>query len=353
VSDRNLATGLALGALAAGVAAGAALGRVAERRLVGRPRDARDAVDSGLFGAMRATPAVVATDDGVDLWVEVDPARKDAPHADLTLVASHGFALNLDSWHFQRRALSGATRAVWWDQRGHGRSNQGAAGSHTIPRLGADLKAVIDTVAPDGPLLLLGHSMGGMTVMSAAEQYPEIADRVIGVVLLSTSSGQMSDVNLGLPSPLVRLGRRVAPSLVRRAAALDPATPLRRLIVESDLTHLLTRWYSFASPVPPGVVEVVQRMVTATPLEVIAEFLDEFDRFDGAPGLAALRGRPAEVLVGADDLLTPPPHSEAIAGQLPGARFHLVPDAGHLLQLEDPTAVTAAIRDLLARREAA
>jgi pimeloyl-ACP methyl ester carboxylesterase len=139
--------------------------------------------------------------------------------------------------------------------------------------------------------------------------------------------------------------------LVRRAAALDESAPLRRLIVDSDLTHVLTRWYSFASPVPVGVVEVVQRMLTATPLDVLAEFLTEFDSFNGAPGLQRLAGIPSVVLVGGEDLLTPPQHAEAISEQLPGSRLQVVPDSGHLLQLEHPEVVTAAIRELLGARD--
>ena len=51
-----------------------------------------------------------------------------------TVVFTHGFALNLDAWHFQRAALRGHYRLVFWDQRGHGRSATGPRGSSTIER---------------------------------------------------------------------------------------------------------------------------------------------------------------------------------------------------------------------------
>ena len=61
----------------------------------------------------------------------------------------------------------------------------------TIDQLGRDLKAVIDAAAPEGPLVLVGHSMGGMTVMALADQYPElIRDRVVGVAFVGTSCGR-------------------------------------------------------------------------------------------------------------------------------------------------------------------
>ena len=98
--------------------------------------------------------------------------RSDARGGPPTIVFSHGYALSLDSWHFQRKALRGRYRLVFWDQRGHGRSATGPHGSATIDQIGRDLARVIEALAPDGPLVLVGHSMGGMTVMSLAEQDP-------------------------------------------------------------------------------------------------------------------------------------------------------------------------------------
>lgn len=130
--------------------------------------------------------------------------RKDP--APVTVVFSHGYCLNQDSWHFQRAALRGLVRTVHWDQRSHGRSGQGVAQSGpdgvpvTIDQLGRDLKAVLDVAAPEGPLVLVGHSMGGMTIMALAERYPEfVRDRVVGVAFVGTSAGKLGEVSYGLP----------------------------------------------------------------------------------------------------------------------------------------------------------
>ena len=96
-------------------------------------------------------------------------------------------------------------RTVYWDQRSHGRSERGACpGGRTAPvtidQLGRDLKAVIDAAAPEGPMVLVGHSMGGMTMMALADQFPElIRERVVGVAFVGTSSGRLGEVNFGLP----------------------------------------------------------------------------------------------------------------------------------------------------------
>src|SRR5205085_11245137 len=128
---------------------------------------------TGPYGALRGTPGKAYADDGTELYYEVDdidaeagpalsPRRRrlfgrKAP-APVTVVFSHGYCLSQDSWHFQRAALRGVVRCVYWDQRSHGRSGRGAEQVEgkvpvTIDRLGCDLKAVIDAAAPEGPLV--------------------------------------------------------------------------------------------------------------------------------------------------------------------------------------------------------
>ncbi len=109
--------------------------------------------------------------------------------APVTIVFSHGYTLNQDCWHFQRRDLA-EHRLVFWDQRDHGRSGRAQSVTATIDQLGADLKAVIDAAAPGpGPVVLVGHSMGGMTIMALAEQHPDMfGTKVAGAVLISTAA---------------------------------------------------------------------------------------------------------------------------------------------------------------------
>src|SRR5690606_31084170 len=82
-------------------------------------------------------------------------------------------------------------RLVFYDQRSHGRSSRAAPGHATIDDLATDLAAVIGTAAPTGPLVLVGHSMGGMALLALAGRDPDLfADRVHGVALLSTSANE-------------------------------------------------------------------------------------------------------------------------------------------------------------------
>src|SRR6476646_4849106 len=166
---------------AAGIAAAGTALRVAQRRRVIGRRD----TDSTQFGSLHSPAHTVIADDGVPLHVEIDEA--DTPGSPLTVVFVHGYALNLDCWHFQRAAYRGLVRTVFYDQRSHGRSGRSTEDHANIEQLGHDLLSVLDAAVPEGPIVLVGHSMGGMTVVALAEEYPELfGDRIVGVGLVGT-----------------------------------------------------------------------------------------------------------------------------------------------------------------------
>ncbi|MFG2224192.1 alpha/beta fold hydrolase [Streptomyces sp. NPDC048644] len=399
--------GAAIGVVAAGAAAGVAI----ERMTVGRGmrRRARLALDSaGPYGTLRGTPGTAYAEDGTELTYEVDEAG-DAPAAKPgrgakgkgaagkdgaagrgpgtaaaaqtaaqaalrkrlgaalrrrspapTVVFSHGYCLSQDSWHFQRAALRGAVRTVHWDQRSHGRSARGrsqADGSEpvTIDLLGRDLKAVLDAAVPEGPIVLVGHSMGGMTVMALADQFPEfVAERVVAVALIGTSAGKLSEVAFGLPSLGVKAFHRLAPGLLKVLGAQSDMVERGRRAT-ADLFAGIVKRYSFGTPqdVDPGVARFAERLIEATPIDVVAEFFPAFATHDKAASLVAYDTVPALVLAGEQDLITPADHSEAIAELLPAAELVRVSGAGHLVMLERPELVTEQLVSLVERAAAA
>ncbi|MDN3024610.1 alpha/beta hydrolase [Streptomyces sp. S.PB5] len=364
------ATGIA-GAAIGVVAAGAAAGVAIERMTVGRGmrKKARLALDSaGPYGALRGTPGKAYADDGTELYYEVDDVEPEGGSAPrrrrlfgrkaplpVTVVFSHGYCLSQDSWHFQRAALRGVVRTVYWDQRSHGRSGRGARQVRDgvpvdIEQLGRDLKAVVDAAAPDGPLVLVGHSMGGMTVMALADQYPElIRDRVVATAFVGTSSGRLGEVNFGLPVAGVNAVRRILPGVLK-ALGQQAALVEKGRQATADLFAGIIKRYSFASrDVDPAVARFAERMIEGTPIDVVAEFYPAFTDHDKTEALAHFKGFPVLVLAGIGDLVTPSEHSEAIAGLLPDAELVLVPDAGHLVMLEHPEVVTDRLADLLTR----
>ena len=348
--DGVLALGVGLAAAGMGAVLGLAAERMAVARVI-RPAEVVDEPGDGRggppLGSLRGEARVVLSRE-VPLHVEVDEPAAGAP--EFTVVLSHGYALNLDSWHYQRLALRGRCRLVFWDQRGHGRSGTGPLGSSTIDQVGEDLGAVIDAVAPDGPLVLLGHSMGGMTVMSLAAQRPELfSERVLAVALISTSAGGMGGFDLGL-SGIGRLGMRIAPAAAR-VLARQPNLVARGRRLGSDLEGLLVRRYSFASAVPPQLIAFAARMINQTRMEVISDFLPTFSKHDKREALAILHGREVLVMVGDSDLITPAAQSEDIIRLLPEAEHVVVQQAGHLLPLEHPDLVNGHLDDLLTDAE--
>lgn len=282
--------------------------------------------------------------DGTDLHVEVvEPAQPtDRP----TIVFVHGFALDMGTFYFQRKALAerAEQRLVFYDQPGHGRSGKLKSGTYDIAALGRSLAAVLEETVPDGHIILVGHSMGGMTIMAFAEQYPEwFGNRVTGVVLMSTSAGLFDKARLGLTNMVARVSAPFFP-LWDKAAQLGGGTIDRARVVSSDLAWLLTRRYGFGEAKPsPSLVTFVESMNSKTSVETLTKYLQTLYTHSRIPALSALSGVPVLVVVGDRDYLTPVTHSEEILKNLPEAELLKVENSGHVVMLEKADQVNAAL----------
>jgi pimeloyl-ACP methyl ester carboxylesterase len=344
VSRRGL-----IGTVAGAVAVGAAAGLAAERYAIGRVRLAPDPERDEPFFALPAdrTRRVIA-DDGVPLHVEeVGPAR-----AATTIVFCHGYTNQLAVWHYQRQALAseGLGKLVFWDHRSHGRSGRSSAARSTIEQLGEDLLSVINACAPTGKVVLIGHSMGGMTIMALADRHPDLfGERIAGVALLSTSPGRLAEVTFGLPAAMTHVTKRVMPYLTRGMRGRpDLFEGGRRL--GTDLAFIASRRAAFGTDdVSPSLVEFVEKMTADTPIDVIAEFYDTFMSHDKLEALQVLSRVETLILVGSKDVITPVEHSRTMAAALPSAQLVVVEGAGHMVQLEKAAMVTLHLR-ALARR---
>ncbi|WP_432486769.1 alpha/beta fold hydrolase [Kineococcus sp. SYSU DK018] len=312
-----------------------------------RPRR-RVAVAREEVQPLAGEPVEVETDDGARLHVEVDPAdpAQVVPGAP-TVVLCHGYGLSADAWHFQRLALRGRHRLVLPEHRGHGRSTRGPAGPVGLARLADDLGQVLDVVAPTGPLALVGHSLGGMTIMELAVRRPDLLERTRAVGLVATSSGGLAAFDHGLPLLGRHLVRWAEQALQRTAERADVLERGRRL--GADVEQRLVSHWSFASPVSPEVERLAARMMAGTSVGTIADLLPAFGTLDETEALVALAGRAVLVIAAERDLMTPAAHGRTIADAVPGAEHVLVRQAGHLVMLEHPAVVTARLERLLAR----
>jgi pimeloyl-ACP methyl ester carboxylesterase len=294
---------------------------------------------------MSAWPALaprrttVTTDDGVALHVE----HHGPEDAAATLLLAHGYELDGRLWARQVAAVLAARpdlRVVTYDHRGHGRSARAPRGSASLPRLGQDLKAVVDSL-PDGPVTVAGHSMGGMTLMAFAEQFPSyIGDRVTGAGLLGTSSGRLADVTFGL-GPFAQVAQQVVPRFNAVSARREALG--RRRPPQPGL-----RWLLFGARPDRGDVLRTLTSLAECPAETCEAFYWAFPEHDRTAALRHLSGVPVLVACGDRDRLTPLSHSRTIAAALPHAEFVVYPGSGHMLMLERSDDLNRRLLALLA-----
>lgn len=291
------------------------------------------------------TPHFVRTDDGtaVAAWVDGPESPSDAS---LTYVLAHGWTLDHTSWDRVTESLLTAipgARVVRWDQRGHGSSERGPK-RPTIKRLGDDLATVVRQLAPEGDLVLAGHSMGGMTIMACAGRYPElVVGRVKGVALLSTagaiSPAERIDVSPGLdlPKRLTPAASASLPWVMRVLAAMPGRAALPRQRLDG------TRALLFGKDFDPVDVLRTHEVIAGTPMSTLGRFYLALGRHDELDALAHLSGIPISILVGTHDRLTPQRFSQDLAERLPHARLVALEGAGHMLPLERADEVLAEL----------
>lgn len=349
MSARRGLIGLGVGVAAAGVATAAGL--ATDRTLRTRRKGAAAPQSAEDPELEQRGSVVVADNDGVPLYVEIDGSPDTGVKA-TTVLLVHGYAHSQAVWAQQRRAIHDAGyRVVCVDLRGHGRSGEGDDSSYTIAQLGRDLATVIEQIIPHGPVALVGHSMGGMALMALAEERPELVrERVVGVALISTSAGGLSEVNFGLGKQLGAAVHRLGPAAVARADRQQNAFNTARLLgrsVESALVHR----YSFGGPVPKDVIRDLAEMIFGTRLHVIGAFLPTLMEHHREVALPAFEGIETLILHGTRDRMSPIAHGESLARSLPGAEFVVVKRAGHVLPLETPELVSAQLLEFLERAE--
>ncbi|GAA1606941.1 alpha/beta hydrolase [Kribbella karoonensis] len=344
----------------------------------------------------------VTTPDGVRLNVEVSgPA--DAP---VTVLLVHGWTCSTRSWHNQVEGLPqilgpDAVRVVTYDHRGHGRSDAAPAGSTRLEQLADDLLTVLDEVVGDGPVVYAGHSMGGMTLMAAADRHPELfGPRIRAAALVSTTSGHLTEGALGLPTRfdpaavriaprvLNAVGRRIdrragaraaeagalaaeagaraaevgaraaeAGSRARAAGDLRSAARLAEVarragVVAARLQRPALRQVVFGKKPDPAEVDLFLQDLAVVPGASYGGFFETMLEHDRGDALKVLEQLPVEIMHGTRDRLLPARHANRMAAQLPSARLWIYPGAGHMLMQERPRDVTHRVASLVRKASA-
>ena len=234
------------------------------------------------------------------------------------LVLVHGYPLDGAMWSGVARALSERFRVFKLDLPGHG-ENPAAAGG-TIEDYAGFLETVMTQVR--GPAGIAGFSMGGYAVLALMKRTPS---NVGALALVDTRA--RADDEAG------RAGREAAIQAVRAGGAAA--------IVDGMVEKLL----STAGRQNEGLVERLRRIILRQKPEALESDLAAMrDRPDSTELLARLTV-PTLVVTGESDVLTPASEGESMARAIPGARFVLVPGAGHLAPMERPGAVASALAE--------
>jgi pimeloyl-ACP methyl ester carboxylesterase len=256
------------------------------------------------------------------------------------LLFVHGFSLDMTTWHEQWIDLSVDFRCVLMDQRSHGRSGTASHGDLSLRAMGRDVGAVLDVVAVDRPVIVIGHSMGAMAAIALAEQRPELfGSRIRGLVLVGSSSADLLRGAMGSITELLR------PRLGTFSAAARRVDRLRKAVMASpgDIRAAAVRLTQFGPDAPPHLVEHVVRLAERASSDVWTDGLAGLMEMDLRNALPRVKV-PALVIVGEHDRVTTPASAVELTGALPDARLIVLNGAGHMPMLERPVELDREIR---------
>lgn len=316
---------------------------------------ARDTVPAGagsspLFPAPSWDPAAArrfVTSDGTALHVETSGPEDAA----LTVVYVHGWTQDLRTWDsvlpLVDARFGGRVRTLRFDLRGHGGSAPADAATATVAQAADDLAELLAARAPDGKLVLVGHSMGGMTIMALAQRHPELVrHRVTAFALVATAAEGMDRLTLGLRGSISEVARRGEQRVFR--ALQRRRKPFPRSVREHPaLLGPGTRWLVFGRHASKADVALTARQAAQAYPASLAWYRYSIADHDRLDVLASLRDKPSVVMVGGRDRLCPAARAELMARELPGAEYVRLPGAGHMLPYERAVEVAQQIGRLV------
>jgi len=229
----------------------------------------------------------------------------------------HGFPFSHKMWTFtngQTELLAGTNRVIAYDVRGHGESEVGT-GHYSIEFFVDDLVGLMDHLAIH-KAILCGLSMGGYIALRAVERHP---DRVLGLVLCDTKSE---------PDGNEAKAKRAASikNIQINGIKAYAADYIKNVFAPESLEK------------KQDAVKLIQSIIERTaPISVFGTLLALASRTDTTGSLTSIQC-PALILVGEKDTLTPPSAAQAMKEKIPNSQMHIIPDAAHLSNLENPDA---------------
>jgi pimeloyl-ACP methyl ester carboxylesterase len=322
----------------AGSVAGLAAGLAAERLAV-RRRRRHDSEELHGFGrASTGRFRFIELADGAKIYVE-----ETGPEDRRGVVFVHGSALRSELWHYQRDGFPGR-RLVFYDLRGHGRSQPKGDADYTVDRLAQDLVAVIEALGLD-EVIVVGHSLGGMLVLELSLARPELLGATIkGIALVNTTyKAPVKTITGGAAVAHVeRVTRRPFDFVGSQSRHIES---LRKLVRPSDAVFWGVSFAAFGPRPSPRHIDFAYDMLSETQADVIFDLFKAYRDFDVSKRLAEITA-PALVVGGRHDRITVPRASEYLAAHLPTAELIML-DAGHMTMLERHTEFNSSLEGFL------
>ena len=247
-------------------------------------------------------------------------------HADvgrgLPVVLLHAFPLNRMMWEPQIAALFGECRCIAPDLRGFGDSPR--SGPYSIDQYADDVVALLDALQIERAVVG-GLSMGGYVALALWRRHRK---RIRALVLADTRSGADTDE-----------GKQKRGELIALAQSEGSAA-----VADRQITGLLGK--STREKQPELVDRIRSIMAGESPAGIVGALEAMRDRPDSTPLLAGI-DVPTLIVVGDEDVVTPPKEARAMHDAIRGSRLEVIPAAGHLSNLERPAAFNAALSDFV------
>jgi pimeloyl-ACP methyl ester carboxylesterase len=245
------------------------------------------------------------------------------------LVLLHGFPFAADSWSDDVEVLASRMRVITPSMRGFGGTPAVDMDALSMDAMADDVAAVLDALGVTSPAVFGGLSMGGYVALAFARRHPQ---RLRALVLADTRAEPDSDeARSNRDRAVARIEGGDFPGFVTDL--------LPRILAPTTRTER-----------PDVALRVREMAMQALPSSVIAMLRALRDRPDARPGLASI-AVPVQVIVGADDTLTPVAAARAMADAIPAsqASVHVIPRAGHLSNFEQPDAFREVVASFVAR----
>jgi pimeloyl-ACP methyl ester carboxylesterase len=262
---------------------------------------------------------------GSQLYVE-----RHGPAGAPILLFTHGWGMDLTYWDYARQDLADRFQLVLWELPGLGRSKPPAGGEISVANFATDLRGLLDGL--DRPAVLIGHSIGGMTLQTLVRDHPRALGKVAGLVLLNTTYTNPLRTMI-LSKLLLALQKPVLQPLMRLTVVLHPLVWLSKWqSYLSGSTHAALR-LGFGKFVTRSQLGHAALLATRAPPAVEAKGDLAMFHWDATGALAGLR-KPILVIGGDLDIVTKLEASRAIAAETQTAELRVVEGVNHMGPME-------------------